>query len=71
MFGGLMRHMVYDGFCYKFCFTNFVITNLGLVPDPDWIRMQHQTRSGFSEYGSETLPLFLRRERPPPSMAPF
>ncbi len=45
----------------------FVLKNLGLDPDPDWIRIQQQPRSGygfskiptsgsrFSESGSETL----------------
>jgi hypothetical protein len=34
-------------------FTSYVILNLGLVPDPDWIRIQQQAGSGsrISEYG--------------------
>jgi hypothetical protein len=46
-------------------FSNFVTINLGLDPDPDWIRSQQQvgsgsgfseiSRSGFSENGPETL----------------
>ncbi len=46
---------------------NFVKTNLGLDPDPDWIQIKQQSWSwtGFIDYGSETLlhryPAFIKR----------
>jgi hypothetical protein len=35
-------------------FKNFVIKNLGLAPDPDWILVQQKPESGFRD--TEALP---------------
>jgi hypothetical protein len=32
------------------CVTNFVMINLGLDADPDWIRIQQQARSGSGSW---------------------